>query len=294
VTIRPGACFAPVTGVLCCAATSGPDLQVLRARSRPAIATVVEKTPSAPGRQRRWPLMIGALGVVYGDIGTSPLYAIRESFHGPFGMVPSESNVLGVVSLIFWSLIVVICLKYLSFILRADNRGEGGILSLMALATRNWPGGAGSRRLLVLAGIFGATLFLCDGLITPSITVLSAVEGLHVATSVFDPYVIPIALVILIVLFSFQRFGTARVGGLFGPIMVVWFLTLAVLGVANLIVPSVHTMPCSSSPSTNYAASSCSAQCSWLSPAARRYMRISVISARRRSDGPGSDWLCRR
>jgi KUP system potassium uptake protein len=179
--------------------------------------------------------MIGAIGVVYGDIGTSPLYAMRESFHGPFGMVPDEANVLGVVSLIFWSLIVVICLKYLVFILRADNRGEGGILSLVALATRNWPGKAGTRRMLVLLGIFGATLFLCDGLITPSITVLSAVEGLHVATPIFDPYVIPIALAILVGLFSFQRFGTARVGGLFGPIMILWFLTLATLGAVNLI-----------------------------------------------------------
>lgn len=181
------------------------------------------------------PLMVAATGIVYGDIGTSPLYAMREAFSGPFGMAPTEGNILGVVSLLFWSLILVICIKYLGVIVRADNRGEGGILSLMALATRNWSGSPGKRRVLVLLGIFGATLFLCDGLITPSITVLSAVEGLNVATPMFDPYVVPIALVILIGLLSVQRFGTARVGGLFGPVMIVWFLALAALGVLSIV-----------------------------------------------------------
>ena len=179
--------------------------------------------------------MVGAVGVVYGDIGTSPLYAMREAFSGPFGMRPDTTNILGVVSLLFWSLVMVICIKYLAVILRADNRGEGGILSLMALATRNWAGRPGRRRLLVLLGIFGATLFLCDGLITPSITVLSAVEGLGVATPYFDSYVVPIALAILIGLFSVQRFGTARVGSLFGPVMILWFLTLAAIGVSSLV-----------------------------------------------------------
>ena len=155
------------------------------------------------------PLMVAATGVVYGDIGTSPLYAMREAFSGPFGMAPTELNILGVVSLLFWSLVLVICLKYLTVILRADNRGEGGILSLMALATRNWGGSARTRRWLVLLGIFGATLFLCDGLITPSITVLSAVEGLKVATPVFEPYVVPVALVILVGLFSVQQIERA-------------------------------------------------------------------------------------
>jgi len=185
--------------------------------------------------QRLWPLMIGAVGVVYGDIGTSPLYAMREAFSGPFGMAPTTGNILGVVSLLFWALVMVICVKYLTVILRADNRGEGGILSLMALATRNWAGRAGHRRIVVLLGIFGATLFLCDGLITPSITVLSAVEGLKVATPAFDDYVIPIALVILIGLFSVQRFGTAKVGALFGPVMIVWFTVLAAIGVSSLV-----------------------------------------------------------
>jgi len=185
--------------------------------------------------RRMLPLMVAATGVVYGDIGTSPLYAMREAFSGPFGMAPTELNILGVVSLLFWSLVLVICLKYLTVILRADNRGEGGILSLMALATRNWGGSARTRRWLVLLGIFGATLFLCDGLITPSITVLSAVEGLKVATPVFEPYVVPVALVILVGLFSVQRFGTARVGSLFGPVMVLWFAVLAAIGVSSIV-----------------------------------------------------------
>jgi KUP system potassium uptake protein len=191
--------------------------------------------------QRLLPLMVGAVGVVYGDIGTSPLYAMREAFSGPFGMAPNETNILGVVSLLFWALVMVICVKYLTVILRADNRGEGGILSLMALATRNWKGSPGQRRILVLLGVFGATLFLCDGLITPSVTVLSAVEGLHVATPMFDPYVVPITLVILVALFSVQRFGTARVGSLFGPIMILWFSVLGALGIYH-IVDSPHVM----------------------------------------------------
>lgn len=181
------------------------------------------------------PLTVAAIGIVYGDIGTSPLYAMREAFSGRFAMTPSETNVLGVVSLLFWAMLLVICLKYLTVILRADNRGEGGILSLMSLATRNWQGSARKRRILTLMGVFGATLFLCDGLITPSLTVLSAVEGLHVVTPVFDAWVVPIALGILIALFSVQRFGTARVGSLFGPVMIAWFLILAALGVASMV-----------------------------------------------------------
>ncbi len=189
--------------------------------------------PKSP--PRLWPVLVGAIGVVYGDIGTSPLYAMREAFSGPFAMAPTHGNIFGVVSLLFWSLVIVICVKYLGVILRADNRGEGGILSLTALATRNWTGSAFQRRVLVLVGIVGATLFLCDGLITPSITVLSAVEGLHVATPFFDPYVVPIALVILVALFSVQRFGTARVGSLFGPVMILWFSVMAALGVASIV-----------------------------------------------------------
>jgi KUP system potassium uptake protein len=181
------------------------------------------------------PLTIAAIGIVYGDIGTSPLYAMREAFSGRFAMAPTEGNVLGVVSLLFWAMVLVICIKYLSVILRADYRGEGGILSLMTLATRNWQGSPRQRRILTLMGVFGATLFLCDGLITPSLTVLSAVEGLHVVTPVFDDWVVPIALVILVALFSVQRFGTARVGSLFGPVMIAWFLILAALGIGSML-----------------------------------------------------------
>lgn len=176
-------------------------------------------------------LCLGALGVVYGDIGTSPLYALRECF-GQHGTTPTHANVLGILSLVFWSLMLVISVKYLAFIMRADNRGEGGTLSLMALATRggNLPG----RWPLLVLGLFGAALLYGEGMITPAISVLSAVEGLSVATTAFDAYVIPITLAIIVGLFALQRGGTAKVGAIFGPVMVVWFVTLAVLGVMSL------------------------------------------------------------
>ncbi len=172
-------------------------------------------------------LALGALGVVYGDIGTSPLYALRECFLGPHSVPPDRINVLGVMSLIFWSLIIVISIKYLVFVMRADNRGEGGILALMALIRT---GHTRRRGLLIVMGLFGAALLYGDGMITPAISVLSAVEGLEVATNFFDPYVIPITLVILVGLFLIQSRGTEGIGKLFGPVMMVWFTTLAVLG----------------------------------------------------------------
>jgi KUP system potassium uptake protein len=184
------------------------------------------------------PLALGALGVVYGDIGTSPLYSLRECFHGEHAVPPTHDNVLGVLSLVFWVLIVTISIKYLVFVMRADNRGEGGILALLALVPPqlrrkgHW--------LLVALGIFGASLLYGDGMITPAISVLSAVEGLSVATPFFNPYVVPITLVILFILFLIQRRGTAGIGALFGPVMIVWFLVLAVLGVIWVVrVPSV-------------------------------------------------------
>ncbi len=177
-------------------------------------------------------LSLGALGVVYGDIGTSPLYALRECFFGPHSVPPDRINVLGVMSLIFWSLIIVISIKYLVFVMRADNRGEGGILALMALLRT---GHSRRRGLLIAMGLFGAALLYGDGMITPAISVLSAVEGLEVATPFFDPYVIPITLAILIVLFLIQRRGTEGIGKLFGPVMMVWFVTLAVLGLRWII-----------------------------------------------------------
>jgi KUP system potassium uptake protein len=181
-------------------------------------------------------LALGALGIVYGDIGTSPLYALRECFTGPHGITPTPDNVLGVLSLIFWSLIIVVSVKYLLFVMRADNRGEGGILALMALVMQRPRGQAHpARPVLIVLGLFGAALLYGDGVITPAISVLSAVEGLSVATPVFEPYIIPITLVILLGLFLVQRHGTAGIGSVFGPVMCLWFTTLAVLGVKEML-----------------------------------------------------------
>ncbi len=180
-------------------------------------------------------LALTALGIVYGDIGTSPLYAIRESFHPDHGLGVTPGNVLGVLSLVFWSLVLVISVKYLGFILRADNRGEGGILALAALATPMARGARQGRPVLIALGLFGTALLYGDGAITPAISVLSAVEGLEVATPLFAPYVVPITVAILVALFATQRFGTALVGRVFGPVTLAWFLTLAVLGVAQLV-----------------------------------------------------------
>jgi KUP system potassium uptake protein len=176
-----------------------------------------------------------ALGVVYGDIGTSPLYAIRECFHGEHGIHVSHGNVLGVLSLMFWALTIVISLKYVAYVLRADNRGEGGILAMMALALQ--PSGAGgfTRLGALTLGLFGAALLYGDGMITPAISVLSAVEGLNVAAPGLSRFVVPITIVILIGLFMFQKHGTARVGAIFGPITLVWFFTLAALGVWHIV-----------------------------------------------------------
>jgi KUP system potassium uptake protein len=185
-------------------------------------------------RRKILPLTLTAIGVVYGDIGTSPLYAMRECFFGSHSVPPTHDNVLGVLSLIIYSLVLVISIKYIAIVMRADNQGEGGILALAALLPSNrgyeprWPG-------LVLLGIFGAALLYGDGMITPAITVLGAVEGLKLATPLFEPYVVPIAVAILIGVFAIQKHGTHRVGGLFGPIMVGWFAVIAVLGITWLI-----------------------------------------------------------
>ena len=193
--------------------------------------------PSSNHPQGRYLLVLSftALGVVYGDIGTSPLYAIRECFYGPHALPVTTGNVLGVLSLIFWSLVLVISIKYLAFILLADNQGEGGILALTALVSPARTEARGGRRLLILMGLFGAALLYGDGMITPAISVLSAVEGLEIVTPVFAPYVIPITVVILIALFLCQHRGTAGVGAVFGPITLVWFAVLAGLGVAQII-----------------------------------------------------------
>jgi KUP system potassium uptake protein len=195
--------------------------------------------PASHGR-RLFLLSFAALGIVYGDIGTSPLYAIRECFHGAHAIAPSHDNVLGVLSLIFWALVIIISLKYLVFVLRADNHGEGGILSLTALTTPITPSGKREDAMLILLGIFGAALLYGDGIITPAISVLSAVEGLTVATPALGSYIAPIAVAILVALFLFQSRGTAGVGTVFGPVTLVWFLVLGTLGAAEVLrYPSV-------------------------------------------------------
>jgi len=181
-------------------------------------------------------LALAALGVVYGDIGTSPLYAMREAFLGTHAIPVSPGNVLGVLSLVFWSLVIVVTIKYHVVIIRADNKGEGGVLALMALVNGSrLARGLSPRRIMIILGIFGSALLYADGALTPAISVLSAVEGLQIATPALATWVIPITLAILIGLFLLQSRGTARIGAVFGPVMVVWFLTLGVLGLSEII-----------------------------------------------------------
>ncbi len=177
-------------------------------------------------------ISLAALGIVYGDIGTSPLYALRECFSGHHAISLTEESILGVLSTIFWVLIVTISVKYMVFVLRADNRGEGGILALMALAI---PVKGAKKSWLLPIGIFGASLLYGDGIVTPAISVMSAIEGLKLATPVFEPWVIPITLTILAGLFWFQRRGTASIGAVFGPVMLVWFSLLGILGIYGII-----------------------------------------------------------
>lgn len=185
-------------------------------------------------------LALSALGVVYGDIGTSPLYALKESFHHGHNILLSESSIFGILSLIFWSLIIVISIKYLRYVLKADNRGEGGILALTALITPKDGKHSVRRDRLVLFGLFGTALLYGDGMITPAISVLSAVEGLELITPVFTPYIIPITVAILVALFSVQKYGTSVMGKVFGPVTLFWFLTIGTLGAYNILkVPSV-------------------------------------------------------
>ena len=193
---------------------------------------------SAPDdRRRKLILALGALGVVYGDIGTSPLYTVKECFHGPHAMTLSEANLLGVMSLIFWSLTVVVTIKYVIFILNADNHGEGGIYALAALFLSKAMDSVSPRTVnhLIFLAIFGAALLYGDGIITPVISVLSAVEGLNVATSAAEPFVLPISCCVLLGLFLFQSHGTERIGRIFGPIMIFWFTAIATLGVVEIV-----------------------------------------------------------
>ena len=192
--------------------------------------------PTAPpvvAHPARAALTLGALGVVFGDIGTSPIYTMQTVFNpdDPHPVAVLEQNVYGIASLIFWAVTIVVTIKYVLLVLRADNEGEGGILSLMTLVTRRTaPGSARTKVVLAAAGIFGASLFFGDSMITPAISVLSAVEGLELVEPSFEQYVVPITAVIIVLLFASQRFGTAKVGRLFGPVMLVWFVVVGALG----------------------------------------------------------------
>src|SRR2546428_2750547 len=199
-------------------------------------AAAEPRAASAPGGGYLGTLALAALGVVYGDIGTSPLYALRESFYGTHGIPVSPGNVLGVLSLVFWSLVLVVTIKYHIVIIRADNKGEGGVLALMALVNGSrFARGLSPRRIMIVLGIFGSALLYADGALTPAISVVSAIEGLEIATPALASWVIPVTLVILIGLFLLQYRGTARIGAMFGPVMLVWFAVLGVLGLSEIV-----------------------------------------------------------
>src|SRR6201996_6451328 len=193
---------------------------------------------AVPGGARRSPARVGmllaVLGVVYGDIGTSPLYAFKASLQFFDGMPVTNVEVLGILSLIFWSLVLIVTVKYVTLIMHADNRGEGGILALMALAQRVSVG-TGLRNALTLIGIAGACLFFGDGVITPAISVLSAVEGLEVSAPGLREFVLPICVVVIVMLFAVQWYGTGSVGRIFGPVMAVWFLAIGILGICEIV-----------------------------------------------------------
>jgi KUP system potassium uptake protein len=180
-------------------------------------------------------LSLGALGVVYGDIGTSPLYALKECFAGHHSIPATPENVLGVMSMVFWAMTFVVSFKYLGYVMRADNRGEGGVLALLALVGQRQPA-SGARRWLILAGLFGSALLYGDGIITPAISVLGAMEGMTVAAPAFQRFVVPIALIIIVGLFAVQKRGTATIGWFFGPVMSVWFVCIAILGIRGIMM----------------------------------------------------------
>ncbi|MBV8578175.1 MAG: KUP/HAK/KT family potassium transporter, partial [Acetobacteraceae bacterium] len=189
-------------------------------------------TPAVAEHPVKRALLLGALGVVFGDIGTSPIYAFRESLKAAGG-APAEAAVLGVLSLVFWAIVLIVALKYVVIIMRADNQGEGGTMALLSLAV---PAARRFRSALIIVGLAGASLFFGDAMITPAISVLSAIEGVQIATPVFTPYVVPLAAAVLLLLFAIQSRGSGRVGSLFGPVMLAWFLVLALAGLAQVLV----------------------------------------------------------
>src|ERR671912_267476 len=194
-----------------------------------------ETTISSAASKRPAAITLAALGVVFGDIGTSPLYTVKECFSEFTGVRPAHENVLGILSLITWALIIIVTLKYVAVVMRADNRGEGGVLALMALVSRQPAINPRRRRIYLIIGMLGAALFYGDCLLTPAISVLSAVEGLKVATPGLDAVVLPISISVLVALFAVQRFGTAGVGSWFGPITLVWFIVLFALGLRQIV-----------------------------------------------------------
>jgi len=246
-------------------------------------------------------LSLTALGVVYGDIGTSPLYAVKVCFSGEGSVAPHPANIFGVVSLIFWALIIIISVKYMTYVLNADNRGEGGILALMSLVHPQGRVVKFKRWLLVTIGLFGAALLFGDSTITPAISVLSSVEGLEVATHshIFRPYIVHITIIVLILLFAFQSQGTKVVGTVFGPVMILWFTTIGALGFASIlrhpeILTAVNPAHAIRFFLLNGWAGFLSWEvCSWWSPAARPCTPTGAISARNRYERPGFAWCCR-
>ncbi|MBI1777477.1 MAG: potassium transporter Kup [Proteobacteria bacterium] len=190
---------------------------------------------AAPADKRTVGIALAALGVVYGDIGTSPLYTIQTCFSELTGIAPTQDNVLGMLSLVLWAVLFVVTLKYVVVVMRADNRGEGGILALMALTLRTVDGGGWRRTAIICLGIAGASLFYGESVITPAVSVLSAIEGLKVATPLFHPYIVPLTLIVVVVLFVFQKRGTHVVGASFGPVMCIWFFVIALLGVIEIV-----------------------------------------------------------
>ena len=247
-------------------------------------------------------LLLAALGIVFGDIGTSPLYALQTVFAIDGGIVrPTQADVYGVISMMFWSITLIVSIKYISVLMRADNNGEGGVMALTALARRLYASRGSRATSLVILGILGVSLFYGDSLITPAISVLSAVEGVRVAAPGLGHVVVPVAGVILTVLFAVQRFGTGKVGALFGPVMLLWFGALAAAGDRRHRgrTPACwwgchRPTPCPSSSAIPSSRSSRWARSCWSSPGPRRSTPTWATSAGRRSAAPGSSWSSRR